>query len=142
MIISHGEPVNRAARRQQRKEMPAWMRDKSTVDIVRAIGKNGITAQDLDKYYQKGLREGAQMESERLIRLFYAAAGWAAHDMYGFGAKRVAKLLHMMDQEIEMAIDDTELVKKLEEAVGYKLRVKGQKYTIDWEDETLSAIEG
>lgn len=141
MIISHGEPLNRADRRKQMKEMPAWMRDKSTVDIVRAIGKNGITAKTLDEWYNKGLREGAEMQSEKLIRLIYAAAGWAAHDMYGFGAKRVARLLHMMDEELKMCIDDNDMVTKLEKAVGYRLRVKGEKYTIDWDEKTMKEME-
>ena len=134
-------PLNRKERRKEQKKIPSWMRDKDTVEILKTIGKNGITAKDLNEWYVKGLREGAQMEDERLIRLLYAAAGYAAHHMFGFGSKRVAKLLHMMDEELKMALDDNDMVSKLENAVGYRLRVKGEKYTIDWDEDTLKALE-
>lgn len=118
--------MNRADRRKERRDTPAWMRDKSTVDIVNRLGRNGITVQDMVEEYRRGYREGYDSAQRQTLRLCYSAAALAVRDMLGFGFERIKRFVSTMDKKIAVAIDDVDAMKQLKKETGYELVFAGK----------------
>ena len=109
---------NRASRRKDKKALPRYKRIMSVEQRAAAIVKNGITQQDVEEAYQKGLREGAQQTMENDSYYFCAGIALALNDLYGFGKVRSTKAINLAAKYILESLTSAELVQEAYDRVG------------------------
>ena len=92
--------MNREQRRKRLHDMPAYQRN-GAADVIRQMAKNGITVQQYDEAreheYKRGFSEGYTRGGEESMKMCYAEAAIAVHELYGFGRKRAFDLLQKID---------------------------------------------
>lgn len=69
-------------------------------DLNRATNRALSAADALEKAYRQGWDEGWKSGSRQALQYLTAAACLALSDMYGFGEKRLYKVLMRMNQEL------------------------------------------
>ena len=100
--------MNRQQRRKQQKQRSGFMR-KTLEERKAAIFRNGITTEHLDKEYAAGYKRG----EIHTMQMVYAALMLAANDEFGFGAKRVLKLLKTTDRKVLETLTSEELINEV-----------------------------
>lgn len=109
---------NRAQRRKDKKALPRYKRMMSVEQRAAAIVKNGITPQDVEEAYQRGLREGAQRTQENDGYYFCAGIALALNDLYGFGKVRSTKAINLAAKYILESLTSAELAQEAYDRVG------------------------
>lgn len=102
--------MNRAARRAQAKAMPAYKRGMTAEDKIKAFYKNGITIADLDKAGKEGYRDGWKDACAYSMKVCYAAAVRAAHQLEGYGTIRNRRFLMTMDGFVTNSLTSDEAI--------------------------------
>lgn len=102
--------MNRAQRRAKAKATPAYRRNLTREDTLKALIKNGITTDDLQKNYELGLAEGRSLGINYTIKTTYAASVIALHEVAGWGHKRCTRFLRRMDEIITTTLDSEEVI--------------------------------
>ena len=69
--------MNRAQRRAAQRQVPGYKRHMTDEERLRAVYKNGITADDLDDAYREGWRDACRYS----MRVCYAAAVLALREL-------------------------------------------------------------
>lgn len=115
--------MNRKNRRAAIKAKPSYMRE-SKEQIIKRLIKNGITEDDLRSEYNKGYSKGFKDSAEPVIRGCYAAVCLALNDLHGFGQKRCADVLRLMDNHLTMSLSSTEAICEVYERMGLRLDFK------------------
>lgn len=100
--------ANRADRRKHQKQRSGYMR-KTLEERKAAIFRNGITTEHLDKEYAAGYKRG----EIHTMQMVYAALMLAANDEFGFGARRVLKLLKTTDRKVLETLTSEELINEV-----------------------------
>lgn len=102
--------MNRAQRRAKAKATPAYRRNLTKEDTIKALIKNGITTDDLQRNYELGYAEGRNLAINYTIKAAYAASCIALHELNGWGHKRCTRFLRRMDEIITTALDSEEVM--------------------------------
>lgn len=117
--------MNRAQRRKQEKlnrskKIPAYKKMTKEQRIAELV-KNGITADDLDREWEAGYKEGFNQASPSIVKTIYAAIALAAKEELKFGIKRTKKLLEAIDNHVCDTLTSAEIIEEVWEKIGLKL---------------------
>ena len=93
-----------------------------TSEAVARIQRNGITLQDLERNFDKGVKQGYEKGAEHSLKACYAAVCLTLKKLYGFGGKRCMNVLQAMDEHILYALTDEELIDKVFEDMKLEIR--------------------
>ena len=116
--------MNRAQRRAKAKATPAYRRNMTKEDTLKALMKNGITADDLQRNYELGYTEGRSIGVNYTIKTAYAAACIALHELDGWGHKRCKRFLRRLDEIITTTLDSEEALDEALEKCGVHIVFK------------------
>lgn len=114
--------MNRQLRRQQaRQKMREWVRD-GTAERVRKLSVNGITQQDLDRYYKDGYEAGYLYSAEAYFKKMYAAI---AQELLSAGnaKEEVILFLHQVDRRFTIMFDADEEIDAVCDELGVRINI-------------------
>ena len=115
--------MNRKERRAAIKKTPSYMRETKE-ELTKRLIKNGITAEDLKREWDKGYSAGFKGAAEPVIRGCYAAICLALNDLHGFGQKRCADILNAVDEHLTMTLTSKEAIDEVYKRMGLKIDFK------------------
>ena len=115
--MSSNRAMRRAAARANQSLMKNMSRDAKKAALIR----NGITVEDLEKNYHIGYDEGFSTAVRATGSLTYAAIGIALHDLYGFGHKRILRVLQEVDRHVQMDFSSIDTAEELLEKTGIRI---------------------
>lgn len=116
--------MNRAQKRAQKKSKVPGYHRMTHEEKLEKLFQNGITIQDLEKAYEDGKREALKTVSDNVLKTCFAAICMAAHDRYGFGKKRMIRLLLSVDEHIRDSFTGAEAVQKVFDEYGLTIDFK------------------
>lgn len=108
--------ANRKQRRAQKKAQPRYER-MTQEQKKAALFKDGLTKKDMDKEYEQGYRAG-EIEA---IKTIYAALCLGAHEVAGFGHKRLKELLRATDRHVLESVTSEEIMDEVFAKFGLTL---------------------
>lgn len=121
--------MNRAERRKQMKEIPGWMKDlQSESRAYQNMVKHGLTPKDLEKAKKEAFNEGIATGKEIAVRTVYAAALLTLREQFGFGNQRAIRFLTDLDQKVCYTVDSDEVIDKVFDEFGFKLKFAGYDF--------------
>ena len=115
---------SREIRRQRiREERKALLEMETTPDekLRAAIFRNGITLDDLQKQYERGLKEGQRFAEDFAFRTIYAAFLITMIDGRGMGQDEAVELLREIDRQVVTCVEHEELTEEAYEKTGIEL---------------------
>ena len=104
--------MNRAQR-----QAPGYKRHMTDEERLRAVYKNGITADDLDDAYREGWRDACRYS----MRVCYAAAVLALRELEGYHTKRNTRFLRLMDDKVTNALSSDEAIDEAYRVAGVRI---------------------
>ena len=116
--------MNRAQRRAQQKATPAYLRG-TREQKVKALLKNGITPEDLEREYERGFKEGFKAAAPATFKAIYAAVCKALRKLYKFGRYRCSKVLMAVDDIVVYQDGGSLVVHKVIAVDGDTITTKG-----------------
>lgn len=113
--------MNRQQRRAKAKATPAYRRGMTREDKIKALYKNGITAEDLKKNYDLGFEAGKHAAITFTFKTCYAAFIMALKREFKFGHERCRKALIAADDIVVESLSSEEAIDQAWEEVGLYL---------------------
>lgn len=113
--------MNRQQRRAKAKATPAYRRGMTYDEKVKALYKNGITADDLEEEFARGYKAGFREAGSPVIKMAYAAACLILKEQCGFGQKRIERFLKALDDKILYTLTTDEIIDEVFEKTGLKI---------------------
>lgn len=101
--------------------MREWVRD-GTAERVRKLSVNGITQQDLDKWYKDGYEEGYMFAAEAFFKKMYSAIARELLDA-GNGKEEVLTFLHQVDRRFIVMFDADEEIDTVCDELGVRINI-------------------
>lgn len=92
---------------------------------VARMCQQGISPDDLKRNFDTGFNNGFKAAAAPVIRSHYAATVLAAHELFGFGAERCARLLNRINDLMVETLTSEEMTQRAFDEVGVE---------IDWSD--------
>lgn len=92
--------MNRAQRRAKQKTIPSYKRGMSAEDKIKAFYRNGITVEDLQHSHDEGYEKGWKAACDYCMRVCYASATRALHELEGYSTVRNKRFLYRMDEHV------------------------------------------
>lgn len=102
--------LNRAMRRRQAREQKPSYAAMTAKQRKDALFKNGITADDLKETAQENYNAGWKDACDYCMKVCYAAAILALHDLEGYGATRNIRFLRAMDSHVTNTLSSDEII--------------------------------
>lgn len=136
MGVFDGVPVNRAERRaesrrlQREAELEAKYlvkRNAAKVAAMARLERNGITADDLQREYERGRNESITEMSEFAMKMIYCGFALALKREFKFGAERVLRTLRAADQIILEELTTDDIIDRVSRELGIDVRFNGEK---------------
>lgn len=136
MSIFDDVPANRAGRRaesrrlQHEAEQEAKYLAKRNAAKLAAMAKlerNGITAEDLQREYERGKNESITDMTEFAMKMIYCGFALALKREFGFGRERVLRTLRAADQIILEELTTQDIVDRVSRELGIEVRFSGEK---------------
>lgn len=115
--------MNRAQRRAQMKQVPAYMRGSNEVKIA-LLMKQGISPDDLEKEYRDGYDAGFRAGGEYTLKTVYAAVCLALNKEFGFGRERAARVLCAADRIVCETIASPEAIEEVFDKMHLRIAFK------------------
>ena len=94
---------------------------KARESIVNALGKNGISVDDLQREYDRGREDGFRQATLNAVHCSYAGMCIALHDVYGFGTKRCYRVLKACHEKVAYVLGYPELADEVLEKTGISI---------------------
>ena len=116
--------MNRSQRRAKAKATPAYRRNMTKEDTLKALYKNGITLDDLQRNYEVGLKDGRHEGVEYTIKTVYAASAIALHEVAGWGHIRCTRFLRRMDEIVTTTLTSEEVIEEALQKAGVDIVFK------------------
>ncbi len=117
----------RELRRKQNKEDIRYLYEMEISPIARqkeALYKNGITAEDLKKEYEKGAKAGNEFGEQYSFKVIYAAFLITMIDHHGMDQDEAVKLLMEIDDQVVLCVASEDLIEEAYEKTGIALNWK------------------
>lgn len=136
MGVFDGVPVNRAERRaesrrlQREAELEAKYLAKRNAAKVAAMAKlerNGITAEDLQREYERGRNESITEMSDFAMKMIYCGFALALKREFKFGPERVLRTLRAADQIILEELTTDDIIDRVSRELGISVRFDCKK---------------
>lgn len=104
----------------------AAMKQEIAADLIRRSGDQVAIEQAKLEGYEKGHEDGERFAQEHYLKLVYTCMGLAMAELYGFRARRIAKVWHKADEiygAILQRMDDEGMeLDDLEEIMNLRMR--------------------
>lgn len=115
--------LNRQMRRQQeREQMREWMRTNEKQRMLK-LAKNGITKEDMDSEYRRGVIDGLQQGSDRALKVIYAACVLEMLDA-GNSREEALSFLKAVDARAMISLDEKEDIDEVYKRTGVMLMLR------------------
>ena len=115
----------RSIKRNIAKNKYAYLKDKEKMNLVfqkAEVFRNGITAENLKKEFQRGFSAGWTDGRERLYKEVFAAVCLVMQDTHSM--EEIADFLYAVDARTQISIDADEDLDEVLEKVGINLSFK------------------
>lgn len=116
--------MNRAQRRAAAKQVPAYRRNMTTEQKLKAFYKNGITLEDLQRSRDEGWKDGWSAACAFSMKVCYASAVRALHQLEGYGTKRNTRFLRLMDEIVTGSMTSDEAIEAAFEEAGVAINFR------------------
>lgn len=93
-------------------------RDAAKQAAIERLSRNGITPKDLENEYKRGYDDASHDLTGFAMRMFYCAAALAAHELHGFGERRIIRLLDRIQQIMTEEICTADITQRLRRETG------------------------
>lgn len=93
-------------------------RDAAKQAAIERLSRNGITPKDLENEYRRGYDTARKELTSFTMRMFYCAAALAAHELHGFGERRIIRLLDRIQQIMTEEICTADITQRLRRETG------------------------
>ena len=114
--------LNRQMRRQQeRQQMRDW-RKKDDYERLVHLQRNGITKEELDRYYKDGYEQGYLFAAEAFMKKMYAAIAQELDDA-GNSTEEIISFLHGVDHRFAVMFDADDEIDDVFNRIGVRLNV-------------------
>lgn len=128
--------MNRAERRaesrrlQHEAELEAKYlakRDAAKKAAMAKLERNGITAADLQREYERGRNESVTEVSDFAIKMIYCGFVLALKREFGFGTERALRTLRAADQIILEELTTEDIIERVSHELGIAVRFECAK---------------
>lgn len=116
---------SRELRRQQQREKRNLLADIALTpeeQLRLKYFRNGITAQDVQKAYDEGAKDGRKFAEEFAFHTMYAAFLITMIDHHGMDQDEAVDLLKEIDHQVVLCVEDTELTEEAYAKTGIELQ--------------------
>jgi hypothetical protein len=129
-------PTNRAERRAEKRDLDREARAYAKYVVKRETAKkaameklerNGITAADLQREYERGRNESITEVSEFAMKMIYCGFALALKREFKFGAERVLRTLRAADQIILEELTTDDIIDRVSRELGIDVRFECKK---------------
>lgn len=129
-------PDNRAGRRaesrrlQHEAELEAKYlakRNAAKVAAMKKLERNGITAEDLQREYERGRNESITEMSDFAMKMIYCGFALALKREFKFGPERVLRTLRAADQIILEELTTDDIIDRVSRELGISVRFDCKK---------------
>lgn len=128
--------MNRADRRAESRELEKEARacakliEKRNAAKLAAMAKlerNGITADDLRREYERGKNESIADMTDFAMKMIYCGFALALKREFKFGPERVLRTLRAADQIILEELTTQDIIDRVSRELGIEVRFNGEK---------------
>lgn len=112
--------MNRAQKRAKRKETPRYLRTTNE-QRIKALIRNGITPEDLEKEYRNGYDAGFKDAAPCVVKTAYAAICLALQELHGFGQEQCADVLARVDNHILHSLTSIDAIEEVFDKIGLQI---------------------
>ena len=121
----HVTMANRAQRRAmmraEENRAKALLQRYDKAQRIDQLMQNGISPKDLEETYRQGYNDGARDAGVPIVKSCYAGICLAMRERFGFGKKRLMRVLSTVDEKIMLALNNQELVDETFKKTGIEL---------------------
>ena len=127
-----GRAELRAERRDLEREARAYAkyvakRDAAKKAAMEKLERNGITAADLQREYERGRNESVTEVSEFAMKMIYCGFALALKREFKFGSERVLRTLRAADQIILEELTTDDIIDRVSRELGIAVRFECKK---------------
>ena len=127
-----GRAELRAERRDLDREARAYakyiaQREAAKNAAMEKLERNGITADDLKREYERGRNESITEVSEYAMKMIYCGFALALKREFKFGAERVLRTLRAADQIILEELTTEDIIDRVSRELGITVRFDCKK---------------
>lgn len=127
-----GRAELRAERRDLDREARAYAkyvvkREAAKKAAMEKIERNGITADDLKREYERGRNESVTEVSEFAMKMIYCGFALALKREFKFGSERVLRTLRAADQIILEELTTEDIIDRVNRELGIDVRFECKK---------------
>lgn len=99
---------------------PFYLRQvaKQRFDHRKQMEKNGITQEDLKAEYERGYASARRDLTVFYIHMFYSAIAISLHKLFGFGEKRIVRVLQDVQETMAWEICTDDIIERCREETG------------------------
>ena len=128
--------MNRADRRAASRELAHDGKLYSNYVIKRDAAKNaekaklernGITAEDLKREYERGRSEAINAESDFAVKMIYCGFALALKREFGFGRERIIRAIKAADSIILEELTTEDIIDRVSRELGIAMRFECMK---------------
>lgn len=128
--------MNRAERRAESRRLQheaetvakyIATRDAARNALKEKLERNGITAEDLKREYERGRKESIAAESEFMMKMIYCGFALALKREFGFGTERALKTIRAADQIILEELTTEDIINRVSRELGINVRFTCRK---------------
>lgn len=102
-------------------------RDAARNAVKEKLERNGITAEDLKREYERGRKESIAAESEFMMKMIYCGFALALKREFGFGTERALKTIRAADQIILEELTTEDIIDRVSRELGINVRFACKK---------------
>ncbi len=127
-----GRAERRSESRKLEKEARAYAkyiekREAAKKAAMAKLERNGITAADLQREYERGRNESVTEVSDFAMKMIYCGFALALKREFKFGPERVLRTLHAADQIILEELTTEDIIDRVSRELGIEVRFTCKK---------------
>ena len=127
-----GRAERRAESRNLEREARAYAkyvaeREAAKKAAMEKLERNGITADDLKREYERGRNESVTQVSDFAMKMIYCGFALALKREFKFGPERVLRTLHAADQIILEELTTEDIIERVSRELGIDVRFECKK---------------
>lgn len=127
-----GRAERRSESRKLEKEARAYAkyiekREAAKKAAMAKLERNGITAADLQREYERGRNESVTEVSDFAMKMIYCGFALALKREFKFGSERVLRTLHAADQIILEELTTEDIIDRVSRELGIEVRFTCKK---------------
>ncbi len=102
-------------------------RDAAKRAAMAKLERNGITADDLQREYERGKNESIADMTDFAMKMIYCGFALALKREFKFGPERVLRTLRTADQIILEELTTQDIIDRVSKELGIEVRFNGEK---------------